>query len=167
MIEWIGNQFHRMVTAHKEKLPSRSRKFKYPTFLWLTPSSHYALGDMNEYRKKCGDCMNRVTSLFREMETLQIDWDELDMNLYTKGQLSAKGKVQYWSAVNKAFENWDRDQMRQLHNQTPGSKPEYSCSIPNNFNKKKRRGNHRERPEVNDKFTWKTNQTKFKLPKPF
>ena len=31
--ERLGNQFHQIVSAHKEKLPSKSRKFKFPTIL--------------------------------------------------------------------------------------------------------------------------------------
>ena len=40
MLEWVSNQLHRAVTAHKEKLPSKSRKFRYPMFLWIRMPMH-------------------------------------------------------------------------------------------------------------------------------
>ena len=38
MIEWLMNQIHNIITGYNEKLPSKSRKFKYPTVLWTFDS---------------------------------------------------------------------------------------------------------------------------------
>ena len=32
-LEWLINEFHKIITSHKENLPTKCRKFKYPTFL--------------------------------------------------------------------------------------------------------------------------------------
>ena len=37
LLEWLANQLHRVITSHKERLPSKSRKYKYPTILWILP----------------------------------------------------------------------------------------------------------------------------------
>ena len=40
LIDWITLEFHRSTTEHKERLPTKSRKFKYPQLLWLLPVLH-------------------------------------------------------------------------------------------------------------------------------
>ena len=108
LLEWIANQIHRLLTAHKERLPSKSRKFRYPTVLWTLLPEHYAFGDRNEYRVKFNTCVQSVTSLFREMTILKPEWDELDMGLINKQIFTSRGYLVYWQSVNKAFENWDK-----------------------------------------------------------
>ena len=165
LLEWLSNQIHRVITARKEKLPSKSRKFKYPTILWCLLPEHYGFGPKNEFRKKLNCCISSVTALFREMETLPIEWDELDMSLISKETFTAKGFLVFWQKLNLAFEKWDKEQMRILHTSTTpqGNGRLYSCGT---TKENKQAGRHRERKEVSQKFHWKPGQTKFKLPKP-
>ena len=91
LIEWLANQLHRMITAYKEKLPSKSRKFEYPTVLWCNLPTHYDYLILNEFRDKCNLAIKGTVSLFREMEYLEIKWDDVDRSYFTRGYLNAKG----------------------------------------------------------------------------
>ena len=78
VIEHLFNQVHRIIIAHKEKLPSKARKFKFPMVLWATMPEHYDWRHMNEYRKKFNDALRATASLFREMSILPLNWDDYD-----------------------------------------------------------------------------------------
>ena len=109
-LEWIANQYHRVITAHKEKLPTKSRRFKYPMILWLNLPICYGWSKKdNDFRRKVNDCIRSTTSLFREMDVLEIPFDESDGSLVTKGELNAAGCTAYWHGVNSAFECWDKN----------------------------------------------------------
>ena len=156
-IEWLFNQFHRMVITYKEKLPSKSRKFKYPTILWSSLPLHkdWERSGINEYRMKFNTCLKNTVSLFREMEFLPIKWDDLDEDLLVDRRMSSKGLTTYWSALNDAFESWDKEQMK-------SSKIQLGI----NKNPVKNQNRYREAVAENGKFKWKIEKTRFKLPKP-
>ena len=113
-VEWLANQIHRIITAHKEKLPSKSQKFKYPMILWCLIPYHEIYSHYNDFKHKFNCSVVKTTALFREMETLQLDvlWDRNRLDYFTAGRINAVGLSTYWNAVSAAFETWDRDQMK-------------------------------------------------------
>ena len=114
-LEWLVNQMHRIIISHKEKLPSKSRKFKYPTFLWVKIPNHHIYGHFNSYKKKFNEALDKVTSLYREMETISISekiWYEDDLSYFVEGRISAVGLSTYWAGICDAFESWDKDHMK-------------------------------------------------------
>ena len=165
-IEWLANQLHRMITSHKEKLPSKSRKFKYPVVMMCGLPHHCEFGKLNEFRDKFNTCLQSTTSLFREMHYLEMVWDSRDTTLFTRGNLNSKGYAAYWQSVNEAFEKWDREQMKSLHSapKTPVMKSSSSCGT--NVNKKPKPSHYREFVADTNKFKWDARKTMFKLPKP-
>ena len=50
-IKWITRKFHRTILSHKERLPTKSRRFKYPAVLWVPAMTHESLGTENHYRE--------------------------------------------------------------------------------------------------------------------
>ena len=111
-IDWLVTEFHRITTAHKEKLPSRSRKFKYPQILWVPAVLHDQFTD-NVYREKYNKCLVSVVEMFREMHILNLhSWDTLDVNCISNNKMTAIGLEKYWEAINDAFQAWDKEQMR-------------------------------------------------------
>ena len=154
-IEYISNQFHRIITSHKERLPSKSRKFKFPTVLWTTMPSHYDWRDMNQFRSKFNEAVKITSSLFREFDILELQWDDCDRTYFTKGRLNAKGLTVYWQIVNAAFEQWDRNQMKLGKGLGCGGK----TGIGGKNNKK-----FKEKTLDEKKFQWKPEKTRFKLP---
>ena len=153
-IEWLANQLHRLIITHKEKLPSKARRFRYPMVLWVKLTTHYDYVTRNEYIEKVNTCIENTTSLFREMTTLSIDWDDCDRTLMTKGTMNAKGLTTYWQLLSNAFESWDREQMK-------GATKNPSCG-----KKKANPSFYREKMSNDKKFHWNPECTKFKLPKP-
>ena len=164
IIEWLFNQIHRLIVAHKELLPSRSRKFKYPTILWVSLVKHQDWGSTeNEYIDKFNTCLKNTASLFREMEVLDLNLDETNRSFITRRRFNASGLCAFWHGINTAFQTWDRLQMKnsatgtsiqQTKGPSCGVKP--SCSA----------NKYREVVTKTGKFNWKPDATKFRLPKP-
>ena len=120
-IDWLATELHRITTAHKERLPTRARKFRYPQFLWVTAIKHDKFSD-NEFREKFNDGVVSVAALHREMHVLKLhSWDPMDRNAVSKRRLNAIGQARYWECVNDAFQAWDKEQMR-LAQQTRNGK---------------------------------------------
>ena len=160
-LEWLLNQVHRMITTYKEKLPSKSRKFKYPAILWCSLPMHeyWSKGKLGEFRAKFNFSLKNTVSIFREMDMLNIQWNGADTSLFTRGVLNAKGLTTYWACLNEAFAVWDREQMKLAKTAQPVlHKP--SCG------KMKTPNRYREEVATAGKFKWSVEKTRFKLPKP-
>ena len=114
IISYLMNQFHRIISAHKEKLPSRSRKFKYPTIFWVQLPLHRGFRDRNDYREQFNLALQAATATFREMQVLRVfSWDYSDDELMIPPRkFTNKGLSTYWHGIDRAFEVWDRDQMK-------------------------------------------------------
>ena len=164
-IEWLGNQLHRMITSHKERLASKSRKFKYPTLLWVLLPTHNQWSEINEARSKFNTCLKNTSSLFREMQTMDIaDWDKEDPTLVTRGKFNATGLTSFWKGLDRSFEIWDREQMSTKIKPTVTGKP--SCGYNNNRRASANLNHYREESADSSRFKWKADSTRFRLPKP-
>ena len=64
-VEWIANEFHKIITTHKNNLPSKSHKFKYPSLLWCTIPLHDVYGHYNDYKKIFNKLIGDTIKLFR------------------------------------------------------------------------------------------------------
>ena len=151
LLEWLANKFHRIITAYKEQLPSKARKFKYPTIIWIALPFHNKLGSpQNEFRHKFNVCLESVVSLFREMTMLKLGepWTNNDDDYVLHQHFTSKGHAAYWQAIDKAVENWDKEQMRV-------NKPKIPPKWVQNKNQK-----------LKDKFKFNPNKTRFALPPP-
>ena len=65
LIEWVMNEMHHIVTSHK--LPSKARKFKFPTILWALIPTHQVYDHYNEFKKKFNKVVVNTANLFKEM----------------------------------------------------------------------------------------------------
>ena len=112
LIEWLCNEFHDIIKDLKDQLPSKARKFKYPTILWATIPLHEVYGEYNNFKEKFNKCIKKTTSLFCEMGYLEITWNMKDLAFFDDGRISSVGLSTYWSLIDAAFERWDRSQMK-------------------------------------------------------
>ena len=175
-IEWLANQIHRILVSHKEMLPSKARKFRYPTVLWTELPPHYDWSrSTGEARGKMNNCMRSTVSLFREMKILSIkDWDDCDRGLMTKCKMNSTGLISYWIGLDRAFQQWDKEQMNTkglLNGKVQGKN---STGNSTNIAQMKKTGGekmvvhkYREQTADENRFAWNPKKTKFKLPKPF
>ena len=84
-LEWLANQMHCAITAYKEKLPSKARKFRYPTILWTLIPYHDIYGHYNDYKWKFNKVMMNVVSLFREMDFITMtNWNRKELGYFSK-----------------------------------------------------------------------------------
>ena len=113
LIDWLANEVYRIINAHKERLLTKARKFKYPHVLWVALVHHKNFSkNENFYRKKMNICLYSVTALFRQMDVLMLNtWDPQDSALVSRGKLTALGLHSFWNAIDNAFQKWDHDQM--------------------------------------------------------
>ena len=44
-VEWLFTEVHRICTAHKQNMPSKARKFRYPQVLWIAATYHDQYGN--------------------------------------------------------------------------------------------------------------------------
>ena len=167
-MEWIANQFHNIITAHKEKLPSQSRKFKYPMILWCLIPGHEIYGHYNDFKDKFNRNVKNTTRLFREMSELDLtSWEYKNLDYFVDGKLSPLGLTSYWKVIDSVFESWDRSQMKnqiELSHVTP----RFNKGIPENpslQHKSSLQTNHHWHRERNfDKYHWRAADARFKLP---
>ena len=157
VMEWLANQFHRIITAHKERLPSKSRKFKYPSILLVSAPNHINLPNINELRDKFNTALMNICSMYREMAVLTIKWDVNNKALVgSNGKYTATGMAAFWMSINDAFQEWDREQMRLSHLPNPTTTDRKQSKVVK----------FREQIASTQRFTWKPERTKFKLPAP-
>ena len=166
VLEWLANQIHRIIVSHKEKLPSKSRIFKYPTVLWTLIPLHTIYGHYNDFKEKFNNSVKQVTGL----STLTLyAWDPKELDYFSDGCINGNGLTTYWLAVNQAFEAWDKEQMKMQHsNQLQGHSTSQCKSAPNHnknhFRKNLDGGRHWHRQHRNDRFHWHAKDTRFTLP---
>ena len=164
LFEWLINQYHRIITSHKERLPTKSRKFKYPHFLWIPATYHTKFEDSNEFRKKNNIALSNVTSLFREMTCLELKgWDPEDQELIVNNRFTSFGSTKFWLAVNDAFETWDRDQMKQVR--LLSCEQEQKKKVAGNNRKPQKKRKFQE-DVARKRFVCNAENVSFKLPKP-
>ena len=112
-LDWIMSELHDITVTYKQKLPTKSRKFRYPQFLWISAIHHDGFNNGNSYREKFNRCLMEVSSKYREMHVLHlVAWDPRQKGYMSNGSLTGKGLQKYWDAVNDAFQAWDKHQMR-------------------------------------------------------
>ena len=150
MLEWLINEFHKLVSSHKERLPTKSQKYKYPTFIWVKIPYHEIYGHCNEFKEKFNAALDKACRLFKEMKTIEIDqrtWRHRGLSYFEEGRISNIGLNLYWQSICNSFETWDRQEMSatitskfQTQNYNPSynrkiSKPEeHRRAFPNSSN---------------------------------
>ena len=101
---------HRLILSHKESLPTKSRKFNYPTILWaLCPLNKGFPESWNTFRKKFNNCLEACSVLYGEMQILRLKkfWEYQDESLVKDKKLSAAGYQAFWCSVDSAFRHWN------------------------------------------------------------
>ena len=172
-LEWVINEFHKIITSHKENLPTKCRKFKYPTFLWMKIPNHEIYGHYNTYKDKYNSTLEKVCKLFREMETLDMDkgaWKKRELSYFEEGRISHIGLTTYWQAICNAFEIWDRNQMKAALNNKHMDKHHHPQQHPKHngttYNDNNSNCFHRECNHGKNTFDLKENTYHFKIPHP-
>ena len=113
-LESLTNEFHSIINDYKQKLPSKARKYKYPTIFWVMIPQHIIYDQYNDFKEKFNIAVKKSVKNFREMETLVVKkWDKKETEYFTDGNFSELGFATYWHGINEAFEEWDRNMMRQ------------------------------------------------------
>ena len=106
LMEWLTGEFHQIITSYKDKLPSKSRKFKYPAVLWCLIPLHEIYGHYNKYKGKYNTATIKAAKNYKEMDTLALDlWDTENLSYFEGGEFTPFGLKTYWHAINKAFED--------------------------------------------------------------
>ena len=112
-VKWSVTEFHRATVSYKEKLPSKSRKFRYPYILFVAAIHHDGFGNGNAYREKFNKALVHVVDIYHEISVLFLPaWNNSDMSCISHSSLNGKGFDRYWEAINDAFQAWDKSLMK-------------------------------------------------------
>ena len=115
MVNWLATEVERAISAHKEKLPTKSRKFKFPQVFWVLPVFHSGFKD-NQYREKFIESTINMIAKHRGMHTLRLHaWNPPDRHLVINSTMTDQGYRRYRSVVNDAYMAWDKQEMKKSH----------------------------------------------------
>ena len=113
LVDWLVTELFRVTTGYKEKLVSKSRKFRYLQIIFVGAVHHNGFGGGKAYREKFNRCLQEATNTLRGCLILMLaSWNAHDCSLVSHGSLTGKGMECYWEAMNDAFQQWDKNQMR-------------------------------------------------------
>ena len=128
-IEYLIKSIHRLLISHKNTLPAKAVRFKYPTILWVLPPGHSNFTD-NATRSKLAATIEKSALLYNEMRFLKLwNWDNRDLALVEPTasgyRFTARGLMRYWSAIDAAVQSWDTGHALQQHHH-PNRRNKYS-----------------------------------------
>ena len=154
LTKWMASEFHKLLSAHKESLPTKARKFKYPQVLWTAAVHNKSFSaNANYYRKKFNTCLLSVAESFREMEVAMLHtWDMHDRSLVSDCKINAKGKETFWSALDNSLQKIDRDQMNKKHLAEKLLKSRDSSQLHHGIQRRGKGGNVKYHKKKQDRF---------------
>ena len=108
---YLMKTIHETIMSHRSLLSMKSKKFKYPTVLWIIPPSHMSFND-NDQRENLAYHIAKSALRFNEMRYIKLKhWSENDPSLAARStngyRYTGKDLARYWHAVDKAVEYWD------------------------------------------------------------
>ena len=91
VVNWLATKVEHAISAHKEKLPTKSRKFKFPQVFWALPVFHSRFKD-NQYREKFKESTINMIAKHRGMHTLCLHaWNPQDRHLVINSSMTDQG----------------------------------------------------------------------------
>ena len=104
IIHHIMLEHNRIIAAHKENLPRKSRKVGYPQIVWIEAPLRVNFSN-NSARVKFNTALESMAKHHENVHTLKLKkgWDDQDNSLYVYDaqHFTTLGLVNYWAAVDK------------------------------------------------------------------
>ena len=124
MVHWLMDEYHKIVEAQKDYLPSKAKKQGFPNFIWISPPTHRGFKN-NSLREKFGKILEKIGLLHDNVAVLQLKkvWDPNNFSLYLEceGRFTTEGLRSYWEAVDKAVCYADTMYFKKSIRKKPGS----------------------------------------------
>ena len=112
-LNYLLNDIHHIILSHKDVLPLKAKKYRYPTVIWMVPPGHGVFSD-NGKRQKFTKCLDTVAQLHNEMKVMKLkDWSFNDVNLVVQAnnmggyRFTSKGLTTYWRCADSALHFWE------------------------------------------------------------
>ena len=103
-LNWVAVEFDRVIAAHKEKLPAKVLKEKYPTIIGIEAPLHDNFVN-NVIRMKFNKALEMVCQFHNDVYPLRLKkiWDGQDNSLFSHDEVryTFNGLRAYWEAVDK------------------------------------------------------------------
>ena len=111
-IDALIESIHECIISHKAVLPEKSKKFKYPTVLWMVPPVHINFTD-NKMRSWVARCIERSVMSHNEMRFARLHtWDPEDTSTVVASKsgyrFTGRGLHHYWAAVDNSIRFWNK-----------------------------------------------------------
>ena len=127
-IEYLISDIHQEIKDHRDQLPMKAQKFKYPTVLWMIPPCHANFTN-NLRRQQLARALETTVMNHNEMCFMCTRlWDFNNLELVpstTMGyKFSRRGLIQYWMAIDAAIKYWNstHSEVRQYKQTKKGHK---------------------------------------------
>ena len=99
----IMSDHDKLLRAHKEYLPIKSRRSTHPQIIWIEPPQNCQFSN-NEERSLFTKCLGNIAKLHSNTTSLALKkiWDMENRNLFVQdyNRYTAEGYATYWSAVD-------------------------------------------------------------------
>ena len=94
-IDYLVKTLHHTIATYRDLLPAKSRRFKYPTVLWITPPCHVNFTD-NVKRQHLSGAIENAALQYNEMRFLKLrNWSYHDTSFFSA--------LYHWISV---YEHW-------------------------------------------------------------
>ena len=147
VLNWLMNEYDKLISIHKENLPAKAKRAGYPQILWIEPPLHDNFLN-NRERESFNSTLSTVAQFHPDTWVLKLKkiWDPNDNSLYMKEEqrFTAAGLKSYWDAVDKTVRYADTILLKkpEKHKQQ-NAKPVYAGYAQQNTNECR-----------NDKYHW-------------
>ena len=109
-INWIMNEFDKLVSIQKDYLPTRAKRSTYPQILWIEAPHHENFLN-NLARQRFNTALETVAQFHENTTVLKLKkiWDEHDSTLFSRleNRYTADGLKSFWDAVDKTIKYAD------------------------------------------------------------
>ena len=103
-ISYLMNEFRKVITAFKEKLPGKAKRHNWPHVLWATPVVHKNFPN-KRVREIFSTALEKTALMHTNMSALRLKqvWDQEDHSLVTHDghRVTNAGYKSYWQALDK------------------------------------------------------------------
>ena len=104
VINWIMNEFDKLIAIQKDYLPLKAHRVNYPQIVWIEAPHHINFPN-NLGRKRFNTAMETVVQFHENTWVLKLKkvWDKHDSSLFLRSEnrYTAAGYRSYWDAVDK------------------------------------------------------------------
>ena len=107
IIHWLAAEFDKFIGIHKERLPQKSVKAEYPSFLWIPPAQNVNFSN-HSLRGKFAKSLKSSLEIMPNHMMLKLIkvWNYEDSTLARNNNYTTPGFIKFWESLDSAEQFW-------------------------------------------------------------